>query len=178
MLCKSVACRPQVPRTGYRLPPDPRPVKRQVCALMHATVLRRSQGSEKSPSWIEGTCPSNAQFVSPPADHVETCLAGLEHFIRDEDDLYPALVKEGLAHARFEAVHPFLDGNGRIGRSLIACVLHHDPALSQPPPPKPVPKTASLRMRGSGAAATLCALVPSALAPNQGRGHFIRTRTK
>jgi Fic family protein len=115
------------------------PLSNRLIREMHAILLQRGRGSEKSPgefrrsqNWIGGTRPGNAHFVPPPADHVETCMAGLERFIHDEDNPYPALVKAALAHVQFETIHPFLDGNGRIGRLLIAFILHHDRALSQP----------------------------------------------
>ncbi len=124
---------------GLELLQDGLPLSNRLIRKMHAVLLRRGRGSEKSPgefrrsqNWIGGTRPGNAHFVPPPADHVETCMAGLERFIHDEDNPYPALVKAALAHVQFETIHPFLDGNGRIGRLLIAFILHHDGALSQP----------------------------------------------
>jgi Fic family protein len=115
------------------------PLSNRLIREMHAILLRRGRGSEKSPgefrrtqNWIGGTRPGNAHFVPPPADHVEACMASLERFIHGENNPYPALVKAALAHVQFETIHPFLDGNGRIGRLLIAFILHHDRALSQP----------------------------------------------
>ena len=106
---------------------------------MHAELLARGRGSEKSPgefrrsqNWIGGTRPGNAHFVPPPPDHLLDCLAALERFLHDEDNPYPVLIKAALAHVQFETIHPFLDGNGRIGRLLIAFILHHDRLLSQP----------------------------------------------
>ena len=124
---------------GLKRLQDGFPLSNRLIREMHAILLQRGRGSEKSPgefrrsqNWIGGTRPGNAHFVPPPADHVETCMAGLERFIHDEDNPYPALVKAALAHVQFETIHPFLDGNGRIGRLLIAFILHHDRALSQP----------------------------------------------
>jgi len=115
------------------------PLSNRLIREMHAILLQRGRGSEKSPgefrrtqNWIGGTRPGNAHFVPPPADHVEACMASLERFIHGENNPYPALVKAALAHVQFETIHPFLDGNGRIGRLLIAFILHHDRALSQP----------------------------------------------
>ena len=115
------------------------PLSNRLIREMHAILLRRGRGSEKSPgefrrtqNWIGGTRPGNAHFVPPPADHVEACMASLERFIHGENNPYPALVKAALAHVQFETIHPFLDGNGRIGRLLIAFILHHDRVLSQP----------------------------------------------
>ena len=91
--------------------------------------LRRSQ------NWIGGTRPGNAVFVPPPPERVPALLADLERFIHDQDNglqALPPLVKTALVHVQFETIHPFLDGNGRIGRLLIAALLEHWGLLPQP----------------------------------------------
>ena len=105
----------------------------------HARLLARGRGADKSPgefrrsqNWIGGTRPGNAQFVPPPPSQVEACMAALEAFLHDETLPFSPLTKAALAHVQFETIHPFLDGNGRIGRLLIAFVLHHDAVLGQP----------------------------------------------
>lgn len=115
------------------------PLSNRLIREMHAVLLSRGRGSEKSPgefrrsqNWIGGTRPGNAHFVPPPPDAVQECMAALESFLHGESNPYPALIKAALAHVQFETIHPFLDGNGRIGRLLIAFVLHHDRLLSQP----------------------------------------------
>lgn len=115
------------------------PLSNRLIREMHAILLSRGRGSEKSPgefrrtqNWIGGTRPGNAHFVPPPPDYVQDCMAMLERFLHGEDNPYPALVKAALVHVQFETIHPFLDGNGRIGRLLIAFILHHDKLLSQP----------------------------------------------
>ena len=115
------------------------PLSNRLIREMHEKLLSRGEGSEKSPgefrrsqNWIGGTRPGNAHFVPPPPTHVEDCMAQFERFIHDEDMAYPTLVKAALAHIQFETIHPFLDGNGRIGRLLIALLLHHSGVLSQP----------------------------------------------
>ncbi len=115
------------------------PLSNRLIREMHAILLSRGRGSEKSPgefrrsqNWIGGTRPGNAHFVPPPPQHVEECMAALEHFLYDEGNPYPALIKAALVHVQFETIHPFLDGNGRIGRLLIAFILHHDQVLAQP----------------------------------------------
>jgi len=115
------------------------PLSNRLIREMHGILLSRGRGSTESPgefrrsqNWIGGTRPGNAHFVPPPPDHVEDCMAALERFLHGEDNPYPTLVKAALAHVQFETIHPFLDGNGRIGRLLIAFVLHHDRVLSQP----------------------------------------------
>lgn len=91
--------------------------------------LRRSQ------NWIGGTRPGNAVFVPPPPEQVPALLADLERFIHDQDSglqPLPPLVKVALIHQQFETIHPFLDGNGRIGRLLIAALLEHWHLLPEP----------------------------------------------
>ena len=106
---------------------------------MHRILLSRGRGSKKCPgefrrsqNWIGGTRPGNATFVPPPPQMVEECMADLGRFLHDENNPYPAVIKAALAHVQFETIHPFLDGNGRIGRLLIAFILHHEGVLSRP----------------------------------------------
>jgi len=106
---------------------------------MHEILLSRGRGSSKSPgrfrrsqNWIGGTRPGNALFVPPPPQRVEECMGDLERFLHDETPSYPSLIKAALAHVQFETIHPFLDGNGRLGRLLISFVLHHEGVLSKP----------------------------------------------
>ena len=115
------------------------PLSNRLIREMHSVLLSRGRGSEKSPgefrrtqNWIGGTRPGNAHFVPPPPSQVEDCMAALERFIHNEHSPYPTLVKAALAHVQFETIHPFLDGNGRIGRLLIAFILHHGSVLSRP----------------------------------------------
>ena len=81
--------------------------------------LRRSQ------NWVGGTRPGNAVFVSPPPERVPGLLADMERFIHDVAMDLPPMAKVALIHAQFETIHPFLDGNGRIGRLLIAALFEH-----------------------------------------------------
>lgn len=115
------------------------PLSNRLIREMHAVLLSRGRGSEKSPgefrrtqNWIGGTRPGNAHFVPPPPAYVQDCMTELERFLHGENNPYPTLVKAALAHVQFETIHPFLDGNGRLGRLLIAFILHHDGLLSQP----------------------------------------------
>jgi len=115
------------------------PLSNRLIREMHAVLLSRGRGSEKSPgefrrsqNWIGGTRPGNAHFVPPPPQYVQDCMSDLERFLHNEGNPYPALIKAALAHVQFETIHPFLDGNGRIGRLLIAFILHNDGLLSQP----------------------------------------------
>jgi Fic family protein len=115
------------------------PLSNRLIREMHGRLLAQGRGSEKSPgefrrtqNWIGGTRPGNAHFVPPPPQEVEVCMAALEQFLHDERSPYSGLVRAALAHVQFETIHPFLDGNGRIGRLLIAFILHHEGILSQP----------------------------------------------
>ncbi len=115
------------------------PLSNRLIREMHQVLLARGRGSEKYPgefrrtqNWIGGTRPGNARFVPPPPEQVEECMAALERFIHDDSSPYSVLVKAALVHVQFETIHPFLDGNGRIGRLLIAFVLHHGGVLSRP----------------------------------------------
>jgi Fic family protein len=106
---------------------------------MHKVLLAHPRGRGKTPGevrrsqvWIGGTRPGNAAFVPPPADAVPACLKHLERFINDEPEPTPPLLKAALAHVQFETIHPFLDGNGRIGRLLIVLQLVADGVLRQP----------------------------------------------
>ena len=105
---------------------------------MHSVLMARGRSSDKDPgefrrsqNWIGGTRPGNASFVPPPRDEVESCLGALESFLHEQNGM-PALIKAALAHVQFDTIHPFLDGNGRLGRLLIVLLLHHGGLLSQP----------------------------------------------
>jgi Fic family protein len=115
------------------------PLSLRLIREIHGVLLRRGRGSEKQPgefrtsqNWIGGTRPGNARYVPPPPDEVVACMGALEKFLHDEPATTPTLVKAALAHLQFETIHPFLDGNGRIGRLLITLLLCHDRVLSQP----------------------------------------------
>ncbi len=105
----------------------------------HAELLARGRGSDKTPgefrhsqNWIGGSRPATARFVPAPAHAVAECMSDLERFLHIEDCRLPALLRAGLAHVQFETIHPFLDGNGRVGRLLIAFLLCHDGVLREP----------------------------------------------
>ena len=119
---------------------DGLPISVRLLCNAHHVLLTGARGSGKQPgelrrsqNWIGGTRPGNAAFVPPPAEQVADLLADVERFIhaRASYDL-PALVKIALIHAQFETIHPFLDGNGRIGRLLIAALMEHWWLLPQP----------------------------------------------
>ena len=97
------------------------------------------RGHEKAPgefrrsqNWIGGTRPGNAAFVPPPHTAVQDCMSDLERFLHVQDDGMPTILRVGLAHVQFETIHPFLDGNGRVGRLLITLLLCHAGVLREP----------------------------------------------
>lgn len=115
------------------------PLSLRLLCEMHGVLLRGGRGSQKSPGefrrsqvWLGGSRPGNARFVPPPADRVVECMGALEKFLHGDPVQTPTLVKAGLAHVQFETIHPFLDGNGRLGRLLITLLLCVDGALSEP----------------------------------------------
>ncbi|MEQ1740984.1 MAG: Fic family protein [Candidatus Nitrotoga sp.] len=115
------------------------PLCNRLLREMHTHLMARGRGNDKAPgdfrrsqNWIGGTRPGNARFVPLPPQEVEPCMAALEQFINQPADATPVLIKAALAHVQFETIHPFLDGNGRLGRLLIALLLHQGGLLTQP----------------------------------------------
>lgn len=113
------------------------PLSLRLLKEIHGVLLAKGRGSEKQPgefrasqNWIGGTRPGNALFVPPPPEHVLECMGALETFLHDTR--LPTLIRAGLAHAQFETIHPFLDGNGRTGRLLVTLLLCHDRLLPEP----------------------------------------------
>lgn len=117
------------------------PLSARLLREAHKRLMKgvgRQRGGDKQPgvirtsqNWVGGTRPGNARFVPPPADAVPDALAALDVWVHGSDPL-PPLVKAGLAHVQFETIHPFLDGNGRIGRLLITLLLEHWGVLKSP----------------------------------------------
>ncbi len=106
------------------------PLSLRLIKEIHGVLLSRGRGSSQTPgefrrtqNWIGGTRPGNAAFVPPPAEQVPDCMGKLELFLHDQPEPTPALIKAALAHVQFETIHPFLDGNGRLGRLLITLIL-------------------------------------------------------
>ena len=119
--------------------PDGLPISVRLMRDAHRLLLDGVRGSGKQPgelrrsqNWIGGTRPGNAVFVPPPADQVPALLGDLEKFIHATSPTLAPLVNVALVHAQFETIHPFLDGNGRIGRLLIAALLEHWRLLPEP----------------------------------------------
>ena len=115
------------------------PLSNRLIREMHEQLLARGRGSEKQPgefrrtqNWIGGTRPGNAHYVPPPPLFVDELMSAFERTLHEPTAQYPILITTALAHVQFETIHPFLDGNGRIGRLLIPLVLHDAGILQQP----------------------------------------------
>lgn len=120
---------------------DPKglPISVRLLCDAHRLLLHGVRGAGKQPgelrhsqNWIGGTRPGNAVFVPPPPERVPQLLSGLERFVHQEAGELSPLIRIALIHAQFETIHPFLDGNGRIGRLLIAALLEHWSLLREP----------------------------------------------
>jgi Fic family protein len=114
------------------------PLSMRLLNGIHRRLMKGVRGAEKRPgelrssqNWIGGTRPGNADYVPPPPHALGELVGALERFIHAESDL-PPLVRTGLVHVQFETIHPYLDGNGRIGRLLVALLLEHWKLLAQP----------------------------------------------
>jgi Fic family protein len=115
------------------------PICMRMLRAAHAELLDHPGGRGKAPGevrrtqvWVGGTRPGTAAFVPPPADALPSCLRDFERFLNDEPEPTPPLLKAALGHVQFETIHPFLDGNGRIGRLLIVLQLVADGVLRAP----------------------------------------------
>lgn len=115
------------------------PLSLRLIREMHDILLKSGRGASKQPgefrrsqNWIGGTRPGNALFVPPPPDRLGGCLDAFERFLHLDDPGLPPLIKAGLAHVQFETIHPFLDGNGRLGRLLITLMLCEAGVLREP----------------------------------------------
>jgi Fic family protein len=115
------------------------PLSSRLIRELHEILLSSGRGEKKNPgefrhsqNWIGGTRPGNASFVPPPPDQISICMGELEKFIHNQKQNIPVLIKTALLHAQFETIHPFLDGNGRIGRLLIPLFLCTEKVLKEP----------------------------------------------
>jgi len=119
--------------------PSGLPLSMRLLNETHAILMSGVRGEGKAPgeprrsqNWIGGTRPGNAKFVPPPPNLLPEILTDLEKYMHADTHELPALVRVGLVHAQFETIHPYLDGNGRLGRLLITLLLEHWKLLSKP----------------------------------------------
>jgi len=124
---------------GLRLLEEGLPLSLRLFREIHGVLLTKGRGSNQTPgefrrsqNWIGGTRPGNAAFVPPPAEEVLECMSKLELFLHNQPEPTPVLLKAALVHVQFETIHPFLDGNGRLGRLLIALLLCEQKVLREP----------------------------------------------
>jgi Fic family protein len=115
------------------------PLSLRLIREIHAVLLSKGRGSTQTPgefrrsqNWIGGSRPGKALFVPPPPEEAMDCMADLEKFLDDQPARTPVLLKAALSHVQFETIHPFLDGNGRLGRLLVTFLLCIESALSEP----------------------------------------------
>lgn len=115
------------------------PLSLRLIREIHAKLMNNARGGHKQPgefrtsqNWIGGSRPGTAKFVPPPPEKLLECLDQFEKFLHDDRIKLPALIKAALAHVQFETIHPFLDGNGRLGRLLITFILCSQGILKQP----------------------------------------------
>lgn len=115
------------------------PISNRLIKEMHARLLTRGRGAAKNPgefrstqNWLGASDPSTAVFVPPPPNFVVECMSDLEKWLHNKPERTPTLIKAALAHVQFETVHPFLDGNGRIGRLLVTLLLCAEEVLREP----------------------------------------------
>jgi Fic family protein len=115
------------------------PLSLRLIREVHGVLMKGARGGNQAPgefrrtqNWVGGTRPGNARFVPPPPHEMHAALDSLERFLHDEYGFTAPVIKAGLAHVQFETIHPFLDGNGRVGRLLVSLMLVVDGVLSQP----------------------------------------------
>lgn len=115
------------------------PMSMRLIKEIHEVLMTGARGGTRSPgefrrsqNWVGGTRPGNATYVPPPPDRVPGCMSDLEKYLYDKEDKLPLLIRAGLVHHQFETIHPFLDGNGRLGRLLITLLLCTEGVLSEP----------------------------------------------
>lgn len=115
------------------------PLSNRLIREMHGILLSRGRGADKEPgefrrtqNWLGGSRPGNAVFVPPPPHELPACMGALESWLHDQPERTPTLIKAALAHVQFETIHPFLDGNGRVGRLLVTLLLCVEGVLREP----------------------------------------------
>ncbi|CAN5705466.1 Fic family protein [soil metagenome] len=115
------------------------PLSLRLIKEIHEVLMTGARGGTKAPgefrrtqNWVGGTRPGNATYVPPPPDRVVDCMSDLDKYLHNKGDKLPLLIRAALVHHQFETIHPFLDGNGRLGRLLITLLFCTQGALSEP----------------------------------------------
>jgi Fic family protein len=115
------------------------PLSLRLLKEIHSVLLSEGRGKEcdpgefrRSQNWIGGSRPGTPAFVPPPPENVQECMGKLELFLHDQPEKTSVLIKAALAHVQFETIHPFLDGNGRLGRLIITLLLCSEKVLKEP----------------------------------------------
>jgi Fic family protein len=136
---REVSCYVAALEHGLKRLQEGLPLSIRLLTEIHGVLLAQGRGNTKEPgelrrsqNWIGGTRPGNARFVPPPHDRVMELLGTLELFLHGQPEPTPVLIKAALAHVQFETIHPFLDGNGRLGRLLITFLLCAEGVLRLP----------------------------------------------
>lgn len=136
---EEVSCYVAALEHGLRRLREGLPLSNRLIREIHGQLLARGRGAERRPgefrisqNWIGGPRPGLATYVPPPPERVPDCMSALERFLQAPALQVPVLVKIALAHVQFETIHPFLDGNGRVGRLLISLLLWSEGVLREP----------------------------------------------
>lgn len=115
------------------------PMSNRLIREIHEILLRRGRGEDKDPgnvrrsqNWFGGTRPGNAVYVPPPSERVQEAMGALELWLHNQPERTPTLLKAALGHVQFESIHPFLDGNGRVGRLLVTLLFCAEGILHEP----------------------------------------------
>lgn len=136
---QEVSCYVNALNLGIQRVHDDHPIEFRLITELHQVLMTSGRGINRGPGefrknqvWLGGTSPDNAIFIPPPATHIAECWSELERFINDLPEPTDPLVKAALTHVQFETIHPFIDGNGRLGRLLIPLILVDAKVLHQP----------------------------------------------
>lgn len=136
---REVSCYVAAMEHGLRRLREGLPLCNRLVREIHGVLLAQGRGAGKQPgefrrsqNWLGGTRPGNARFVPPPPHRLPECLDAFEKFLNDEPERTSTLLKAALAHVQFETIHPFLDGNGRLGRLLVTLLFCHEGVLREP----------------------------------------------
>lgn len=136
---QEVSCYVNALNLGVQRIREGMPISRRLVCELHAALMTSGRGTQRDPGefrrsqvWIGGHRADRAMFVPPPANQIDACFAALERFINDEGSTTSPLIKAALAHVQFETIHPFLDGNGRLGRLLIPLIMVEAGILKEP----------------------------------------------